>query len=315
MENRSHALIAGLFTVLLGLAALGALWWFGDSDEETRDYLVVTTRTVSGLNVQGQVRYRGIRVGKAADIRLDPNDVRSTLIRIAIDRDIPLTAGTTAQLGYQGVTGIAHVLLDDDGSDPRPLLGEGGAPARIPMQESLMQGLADNGREVLRQARELMLSVNALLDADNRRRISNTLANLEATTAEARAATAQLRSVLTSENVQKLEATLNHAEHATAQAGPFFAEARGLVARLQAVGDKLDVALGEPGSGQSAGLLPRVDDLTRELSASSRQLGRVLQMLEESPQSLIFGRPEAPPGPGEPGFSAPSAAPAPRPRP
>ena len=29
MENRSHALIAGLFTVLLGLAALGALWWFG----------------------------------------------------------------------------------------------------------------------------------------------------------------------------------------------------------------------------------------------------------------------------------------------
>lgn len=61
--------------------------------------------------------------------------------------------------------------------------------------------------------------------------------------------------------------------------------------RLQAVGDKLDVALGEPGSGQSAGLLPRVDDLTRELSASSRQLGRVLQMLEESPQSLIFGRP------------------------
>ena len=287
MENRSHALIAGLFTVLLGLAALGALWWFGDSDEETRDYLVVTTRTVSGLNVQGQVRYRGIRVGKVADIRL----------------------------GYQGVTGIAHVLLDDDGSDPRPLQGEGGAPARIPMQESLMQGLADNGREVLRQARELMLSVNALLDADNRRRISNTLANLEATTAEARAATAQLRSVLTSENVQKLEATLNHAEHATAQAGPFFAEARGLVARLQAVGDKLDVALGEPGSGQSAGLLPRVDDLTRELSASSRQLGRVLQMLEESPQSLIFGRPEAPPGPGEPGFSAPSAAPAPRPRP
>ena len=170
-----------------------------------------------------------------------------------------------------------------------------------------MQGLADNGREVLRQARELMNNVNALLDAENRRRISSTLANLEATTAEARAATAQLRSVLTPENVQKLEAILANAERTTAQAAPFFAEARGLVARLQAVGDKLDTALGEPSGAQGAGLLPRVDDLTRELSSSSRQLGRVLQMLEESPQSLIFGRPEAPPGPGEPGFSAPSA--------
>ena len=28
MENRSHALIAGLFTLLLGISAIAALWWF-----------------------------------------------------------------------------------------------------------------------------------------------------------------------------------------------------------------------------------------------------------------------------------------------
>ena len=305
MENRSHALIAGLFTVLLGLAALAALWWFGDRTENTRDYLVVTSRTVSGLNAQGQVRYRGIRVGKVAEIRLDPNDVRSTLIRITIASDIPITAGTTAQLGYQGVTGIAHVLLDDDGRDPRLLEGEGGALVRIPMQESLMQGLADNGREVLRQTRELMGNVNALLDSENRRRITATLANLESTTAHTRESSEQLRRLLTPENVQRLEATLAHAERTTAQAGPFFSEARALVARLQAVSDKLDATLGEPGGGQGRGLLPRVDDLTRDLSISARQLSRVLQMIEESPQSLIFGRPDGVPGPGEPGFAGP----------
>ena len=305
MENRSHALIAGLFTVLLGLAALAALWWFGDRTENTRDYLVVTSRTVSGLNAQGQVRYRGIRVGKVAEIRLDPNDVRSTLIRITIASDIPITAGTTAQLGYQGVTGIAHVLLDDDGRDLRLLEGEGGALVRIPMQESLMQGLADNGREVLRQTRELMGNVNALLDSENRRRITATLANLESTTAHTRESSEQLRRLLTPENVQRLEATLAHAERTTAQAGPFFSEARALVARLQAVSDKLDATLGEPGGGQGGGLLPRVDDLTRDLSISARQLSRVLQMIEESPQSLIFGRPDGVPGPGEPGFAGP----------
>ncbi len=308
MENRSYALIAGLFTVLLGIAALLALWWFGDRTENTRDYLVVTTRTVSGLNVQGQVRYRGIRVGKVAEIRLDRNDVRQTLIRISISQDVPITLGTTAQLGYQGVTGIAHVLLDDDGRDPKPLQGEGDALPRIPMQESLMQGLADNGREVLRQARELMGNVNALLDSENRRRISATLANLESTTAHARESSEQLRRLLTPENVQRLETTLANAERTAAQAGPFFAEARGLVARLQVVSDKLDAPLGEPAGGEGRGRLPRVDDLTRELAVSARQLSRVLQMLEESPQSLVFGRPDVPPGPGESGFASPNAS-------
>ena len=29
MENRSHALLAGLFALLLGIASVAALWWFG----------------------------------------------------------------------------------------------------------------------------------------------------------------------------------------------------------------------------------------------------------------------------------------------
>ena len=52
--------------------------------------------------------------------------------------------------------------------------------------------------------------------------------------------------------------------------------------------------------GAGNGLIPRLNDLSADLSSSSRQLNRVLQMLEDSPQSLIFGRPKALPGPGEP---------------
>ena len=48
-----------------------------------------------------------------------------------------------------------------------------------------------------------------------------------------------------------------------------------------------------------------INELSAELSTNSRQLGRVLQMLEESPQSLIFGPQKASPGPGEPGYVAP----------
>ena len=58
MENRSHALIAGLFTLLLGIATLLALWWFGGKHEVTRDYLVVTNKNISGIADQRSRRTR-----------------------------------------------------------------------------------------------------------------------------------------------------------------------------------------------------------------------------------------------------------------
>ncbi len=308
MENRSHALIAGLFALFLGLAAVAALWWFGGKQELTNEYLVLTKKTISGLNMQAQVRYRGVRVGKVESIELDPDDVSNTLIRISIRKTIPVTQGTTAKLGFQGVTGIAHVLLEETGKNDTPLAGADGELPRIPMQDSLIQELTDVGGETLRNARDLMISANQLLSAENRQNISRMLANLETTTGNAKDTTAQLRLLLTPENVRLLKSTLTRAEQTAGQAAPFFAEARGLVGRLQTVSEKLETALGDSSTGGAGSLVPRLNELSTELSSNSRQLNRVLQMLEDAPQSLIFGHQKSIPGPGEAGFVVPGNA-------
>lgn len=305
MENRSHALLAGLFTLLLGLAALASIWWFGGRHEATKEYTVVTRQNVTGLSLQGQVRYRGIRVGKVQSIELDPQDVRNILVRINVDRAVPVTQGTTAKLGYQGITGIAHILLEDSGADSTPLVGGEGESPRIAMQSSLIEELSDAGTATLRQARDLLTSANQVLDAENRQHLTNILANLDATTANANAATRQLRQLLAPENVRLLQATLARAEQAAGEAAPALVEARRLLVRLQSVSEKLDQLIGDPSPGGVGALAPRLNELGSELSTSSRQLNRVLQMLEESPQSLIFGVPQPAPGPGEAGFVAP----------
>ena len=305
MENRSHALIAGLFTLLLGLSAVVALWWFGGKSEDTKLYQVITTKSVTGLNPQAQVRYRGVRVGRVEAIEFDPIDVRNTLISIRIRADIPVTEGTFAKLGYQGVTGMAHLQLDETGSDPTPRVGSDGGLPRIPMRDSVLQELSATGTETLRGVRDLVASMQQILTPENRQAVVKTLTNLEATSGNAREASAQLRALLSPENVRVLQATLQKAEQTVGQAGPFFAEARGLVGRLQSVGEKLDVVLGDPANGGLNTLAPKVNELSVELAATSRQLGRVLQVLEESPQSLIFGRQAASPGPGEEGFVTP----------
>ena len=305
MENRSHALIAGLVLLLLGVSAVAALWWFGGQQEDSNSYLVETRRNVTGLNPQAQVRYRGIQVGKVQSIRLDPDNVRKTLIAIRVRSDIPITRGTIARLGYQGVTGIAHVLLEDDGQDVRPLMVTGAEPARIAMQDSVIQELADVGGDTLRQARELMIGINEILRPENRQTISRTLANLDSATAHANETTARLQQLLSKENMRRVEAILANAEHAASQVAPFFTEARGLVVRLQSASEKFETALGDPSANGIGALAPRLNELSAELASTSHQLNRVLLMLEESPQSLIFGRQNASPGPGEQGFVAP----------
>ena len=305
MENRSHALVAGLFTLLLGLAALGAIWWFGGKHEATKEYTVVTRQNVTGLNLQGQVRYRGIRVGKVQSIELDPKDVRNILIRIHVDSAVPVTRGTTAKLGYQGITGIAHILLEDPGADSTPLGGADGESPRIAMQSSLIEELSDSGAATLRQARDFLASANDVLNRENRQHLARILVHLEATTGNASEVASQLRQVLAPENIRLLKATLARTEQAASEAAPVLVETRQLVVRLQAVSEKLDRLLGDASPGGVGALAPRLNELGSDLSANSRQLNRVLQIVEESPQSLVFGAPRALPGPGESGFVAP----------
>ena len=312
MENRSHALLAGLFLLILGVAVIGVLWWFGDSDEEVNTYVIETRSNISGLNLQGQVRYRGIRVGKVESIRLDPNDARMTLITISSRKDIPITRSTISKLGQQGLTGIAHILLEDNGSSSERLPEGQPSPVRIVMQDSLIEELADTGNDALRQARDLLVNINEILRPENRKIIDRMLANIEESTVQARATTAALHQLLSTENLQRIDAMLAHAEQAVGQAAPLMGDVRNLIVHLQSASKKIELALSSNMEGVGA-MAPRIGELTaelssasRELSSTSRQLQRVFQMLEQSPQSLIFGR-DTQPGPGEDGFELPAS--------
>lgn len=307
MENKSHAFLAGLFVILLGLATVAVVYWFGGEREATREYIVVTRDNVTGLNPQAQVRYRGIRVGKVSDIRLDPADIRNILVTIQVGKDVPVTKGTVARIGYQGVTGLGHILLEETGKDLTPLTeGPDGEPPRIAMEPSLLQELTESGKDVINDVRELMASAKALLNDDNRRKVTAILANLEATSGQINPTMENLNATLVQVRQLLNDDTIRKISRAAGEAGPLMTETRALVVRLQTTADKLDVAIGEPAAGGAATLMPRLNEMAADITVTSRQLNRVLKMIESSPQSLVFGTPAAPPGPGEPGFVAPA---------
>jgi phospholipid/cholesterol/gamma-HCH transport system substrate-binding protein len=311
MESRAHALAAGIFTLLLGLASALAVFWLSGKREATNDYVLVTQKSVSGLNTQAQVRFRGLRAGKVQDIELDPKDPRNILITIRIDADMPVTKGTTARLNYQGVTGLASVLLEDKGENLEPLKSSNDEPPRIALQPNFMDTLGENASDLMAQMKQVAERTGVLLSDQNVKRISQTLANVETASSglsgsmkDLPQVMASLKQALNEENMKRLSHTLANLEKVSGEAAPLAADLRNLVATLQGVGRKIDALTGEAGGEISQNTLPRLNVLLQELAGSSRQMTRLLDQIEESPNMLIFGREARRPGPGEAGFSA-----------
>jgi phospholipid/cholesterol/gamma-HCH transport system substrate-binding protein len=309
MENKSHALAAGIFTILFGIAAAIAIWWLGQTDASTTTYLLETRRNVTGLNVEAQVRYRGIRAGKVEAIEPDAADPRKILVRINIDDRFKLTRGSTAELGYQGVTGLAYVQIEDNGSSSEPLLGKDGAPPRIALRPTLFDTLDEKAGDIVNQISAASLRLSKLLDEKNVQNLSRTLENVAVASdglREMPTIMASAREALSENNLRSLRQILAHVEKTAGESAPLAAEMRELVKSMSALSHRFDQLAASTGDELTTTTLPRANALMRELATSSRQLSHVLEGLENNPQMLLFGRGAAPPGPGENGFSAPA---------
>ncbi len=322
MENRAHALAAGLFMLLLGIGVLVAAQWFSRDNYEKVQYTLVSNHSVSGLNVQAAVRLRGVEVGKVDTIDFDEEDPRNILIRINVKGGTRITRGTTAQLGTQGITGLAYIVLDDDGKNKTFLPPSNDKDKRIVVEKSFLDELTGSGKDLISQFGQVAQRVNKLLEDKNQDQLIKTIAELEK--ASQRVGTLAQALEPGVKNVPALTADarkmLASADVALRDVAPALKEAKTTLASIDKLAreytqraDALDrVAKGVEQVGAASqgaastvnsDIAPRMNTLLEELARNSRNLDRLLSELNEQPAGLVFGRPSGKPGPGEAGFS------------
>jgi phospholipid/cholesterol/gamma-HCH transport system substrate-binding protein len=316
MENKAHALAAGIFVAVLTVLVLALAAWL-TRDTGVRDpYEISTRETVTGLQEQAPVRFRGVDVGKVKDIGFDPKSVGSVLVRLEIDRDTPLTRDTFATLSYQGVTGLAFIQLSDEGKPSPRLLPNDDVPPRIPLRPGLLARLEEKGEVILDKVEEVAGRVNKLLGDENQQRIANALESLD----RAAGSTNQLVTRIDRTMTQRLdpalaEATtaLRGAQKTVDQVGAAAAQFGQTAQRLNAPGGPIDRvgegtdALAHAAESFSVTTLPRLNRATDETTRTMRSINRAVSDLTENPQMLIYGDGSTRPGPGEPGFQVPGA--------
>ncbi|MBM3346175.1 MAG: MCE family protein [Betaproteobacteria bacterium] len=326
MENRAHALAAGLFELIFGTALIAAGMWFGKEEIKQNFYVIVTKQSVAGVKVEAPVRYHGVEVGRVESIRIEPGLTGQIRIRIGVQADTPMTRGTYAQLGYQGVTGLAYVSLNDSGASGEPLQGERGAgpEAQIPLRASLL----DSGEDLMGTSSEIADRLKELLGNDNQKAVKKTLAGLETLVGddnqkllrrtlagidEVARRTAALAGRL-EPGERDLPALMADARSTAQKADQQLSSLNALSLKLEQRIDVVDRTLaGASGAVDEVGAaaravneetLPRLNALVDQLNRETRALDRLINTLGQHPQSVVFGAPPGSPGPGEPGFSS-----------
>ena len=289
MENKSHAFIAGLFTVCLVAAALFIVWYLNMDKTVRLPYMISTNQSVPGLNPQATVRYRGMDVGRVTSIGFNPAKPGEILIHFEVKEDTPMTKSTYATLTYQGVTGIASVELGDSGTNMEKLETSPEKPAEIPMRPSLLAQLQLRGLHILQEIQSITSRLSYIFNKENSQTLVDSFRSIG-------------RAAKSWEKVpDQLEPVLQQMPQMTDDTREMIRSVTELSQELKELSAKANTMLANDINSDTVRV---VESLMEEAKITLSNLNKVLDQYQQRPSGLLFGARGPAPGPGEPGFDA-----------
>ena len=330
MENKSHALAAGIFVLALTVLLLVMSVWLMRDNTASREFEISTAQSVTGLQPQAGVRFKGVPVGRVTAIGLDPQVQGNVLVRISLNAEVPVSRTTVASLGFQGVTGLAFIQLEDTGVQSPALATTGTQPGRIPMRPGMLARWTEEGDQLLAELNQAGAHINDLLAAQNQQQLMQTVSNLGQAAASLQHLTQRVDQAMLGRpgdpaldlprlanqvqaSFKSMQATADLLRESAESVRTSAAEFKKVLVRMNEPDGTLDRiarntdAMGAGGRALTNSLLPRLNRVADDAARTVRRIEDVADTVAEHPQALLLGAGAATPGPGEPGFVAPPA--------
>lgn len=285
MEIRARYILVGLFVSGFTLALLVGFLWLasGQGNKDNAYYDILFSEDVTGLQVGGVVRYRGVEVGRVDDVQLDPQQIDKVRVTIKILATTRLYEDATASLESQGITGIPYVLLQG-GSADKKLLRVASVkpyPAINPKPGKLQEVLqvltdvslvVDDLRVIAKQFREV---VPTIINQENAALLSNMVADLQTSVANFKEISNGLRQATEGDYIvnalQSLQRTLQSFEQTSANL------------------NNLLTNITEPVQTFLSPTLRQINSLVTEAKDFMVLMKRFAEKLERDPSQLILG--------------------------
>lgn len=320
MDPRANYVIVGIFILVLGVVAAGIVLWLGKSDYRGvyDQYHAYMRQSVSGLSVNSTVKYRGVNVGRVKEIALNPDNTEEVRLTLDILQGTPIKIDTIATLETQGLTGLATLNLEGGSHEaPRLEIQPGQTYPVIQTEPSLFYRLdmavsrllSEKGvSNLLMNLNAFSENANALITEDTRNKLerilhdlselSHTLAGQSQTIHQGIDTASEAMNnlaMMTSRLNQDLPLLLERIRKSAAAV-------QNVTEELAQTGRAVDTIVQEsrPDIQQfTRETLGETGQLVTELRQLTSTLQRVAYQIEQQPDSLIYGRPARPRGPGE----------------
>jgi phospholipid/cholesterol/gamma-HCH transport system substrate-binding protein len=183
MEAEARYTYVGIGVLALVAALVFGVVWLksaGGKGEFARYAIHFERQALDGLEVGGDVRLRGIKIGRVQDYALVGGKLNRVRVEVRVDRRAPVRTNTTAVVTRNFVTGIAAITLvtPEPPGEALEEVPEGETYPVIAEGRSDIDELAGRVNQLGDMAAVTLSELNQLFNADNRATVMATVRNL-----------------------------------------------------------------------------------------------------------------------------------------
>lgn len=188
METRAHYVAVGSFVLTIIFLAFVAVLWLGRVQLRGGEYNIYEINfrgSVTGLSEGAPVLFNGVRVGRVIKIGLNPQNVEEVRVRVEIDRQVTIKTDSLAMLVSNLLSGVSYIQIRGTTQGAAPLTRKKGQPYPVIASErSTLERVSTRAPRLLERLIDVADNLNAFLTENNRKAVTETLANVQQLTAD-----------------------------------------------------------------------------------------------------------------------------------
>ncbi|MDC0535129.1 MCE family protein [Francisellaceae bacterium] len=303
MNNNKQYVIIGAFVIfsLAAMIIIGIWLAFGLDDTKYNTYLAVFNEPVDGLQLNSDVKFNGVSVGKVSAININKKNPSNVDVELAIQDGTPITTSTYATLMAQGITGLSYIGLQTKyRKPPIQLLTPTSSPpyTEIVTKPSILSNITQQIEKVSNDVGDISNSVAKMVNNENSLKVNDIITNVDDITKTIANNDKNIQQSF--DNLNKILANISDSSN---QFNDMITNINQTAKSVAIVGEQVaEIAKSvqfQTLQGLNQVVIPELATSIRDINESAIQLNQLLDALNRNPSMLVTGQLPPQPGPGE----------------
>jgi len=168
METDKNYFLVGLFVISMILVCIGFTLWLTSAGRGDYDrYRIRFAESISGLNKESAVKFRGVDIGSVEKISIDSKNSKLIQVDIRILESTPVKTDTTATLKLYGITGEVYIELSGGSHDTPRLKAKENELPEIQAKPSNIDAVLNGLPRLLEKANHVADQLNKIFSDEN----------------------------------------------------------------------------------------------------------------------------------------------------